>query len=211
MDEDIQENLSKIWTPIPSWQIGNEWITAEQTGAIGSLAGGLFIVAIVKVILAFVPVILSCIRCLCLDKENSSSSEVGSTTAASFSSTLGALFVIFAYKCDCLQFLQAGIGLCFFVIFLSAVEFILLFCSCGKACCQTDGCNCGSRIGTFLMFILQVLILASCVALCLLLVIYGTNVAFGSILSDEQKENLDDIIEKTKGALDNATDEILNE
>ena len=43
------------------------------------------------------------------------------------------------------------------------------------------------------------------------LVIYGTSVAFGNILSDDQKENLDGIIEKTKVALDNATDEILNE
>lgn len=38
--------------------------------------GGLFILAFIKVILAFIPVVLSCLRCLCCDRENSSASEV---------------------------------------------------------------------------------------------------------------------------------------
>lgn len=76
MEENIKEEMSKIWQPIPSWHIGTEWMVGSQTGQVGSLEGGLFILALVKTILALIPLILSCIRCLCIDKENSNSSEV---------------------------------------------------------------------------------------------------------------------------------------
>ena len=78
----------------------------------------------------------------------------GATTAASLLTTAAALVVFFSYKCDSIEFLQTGIILYYITIFLSLVEAILLFCAFGRACCDNQGC--GSRLNTFLTYVIQV-------------------------------------------------------
>ncbi|CAG5105662.1 Oidioi.mRNA.OKI2018_I69.chr1.g2336.t1.cds [Oikopleura dioica] len=113
---------------------------------------------------------------------NSDASVIGATTAASLLTTAAALVVFFSYKCDSIEFLQTGIILYYITIFLSLVEAILLFCAFGRACCDSQGC--GSRLNTFLTYVVQTLLLLLQVMVIIFICIYGTGPAFENIIKD---------------------------
>ncbi|CBY21329.1 unnamed protein product [Oikopleura dioica] len=184
----MSDFILSLWHPVDEWQLGGNWL--QQNGlriedSTPDKATIPFYCSLGLIFFAILPLLLTCARCCCTDKENKNPSEVGATTAASLLTTAAAVVVFFSYKCDSVELLQTGIILYYITIALSLVEAILLFCAFGRACCDDQGC--GSRVKTFLTYVIQTALLLLSLIVILAICIYGTKPAFESLLSDSKE------------------------